>query len=70
MNAWHHYVCRSYVFVLYKAEKKKSATVCDTLYRVKRYMYYCSALRFVRWMASDIAGIERMIRVMTASAPM
>lgn len=50
--------------------QKKSAAVCDTLYRVKHYMHYCSALRFVRWMAVDIAGIERMIRVMTASAPM
>ena len=64
------YVCRSYVYVLYRTEKKKSAAVCDTLYRVERYMCYCSALRFVRWMAVDIAGIERMIRVMTASAPM
>lgn len=53
-----------------KRTEKKSAAVCDTLYRVKHYMHYCSALRFVRWMASDIAGIERMIRVITASAPM
>lgn len=53
-----------------KLQRKKSAAVCDTLYRVKHYMHYCSALRFVRWMAVDIAGIERMIRVMTASAPM
>ena len=64
------YVCRSYVYVLYRTAKKKSAAVCDTLYRVERYMCYCSALRFVRWMAVDIAGIERMIMVMTASAPM
>ena len=35
-----------------------------------RISCHCSALRFVRWMAVDIAGIERMIRVMTASAPM
>ena len=50
--------------------RKKSAAVCDTLYYAECYANYCSALRFVRWMASDIAGIERMIRVMTASAPM
>lgn len=50
--------------------KKKSAAVCDTLYHAECYANYCSALRFVRWMASDIAGIERMIRVITASAPM
>ena len=50
--------------------KKKSAAVCDTLYHAECYANYCSALRFVRWMASDIAGIERMTRVITASAPM
>lgn len=53
-----------------KRTEKKSAAVCDTLYHAECYANYCSALRFVRWMASDIAGIERMIRVMTASAPM
>lgn len=70
MNARYHHACGSCVFVSYVTAKKKSAAVCDTLYRVKHYMHYCSALRFVRWMAVDIAGIERMIRVMTASAPM
>ena len=83
-----------------KRAEKKSAAVCDTLYRELYIRYagllrypaegflrcmksgepmadmqnriscHCSALRFVRWMASDIAGIERMTSVITASAPM